>query len=163
MSRWLVRLVIALAVTVAGFLAVLVAGLRTGYAPVVDAVRRVNRVVWNPRAMRTAGAPGADASVIRHTGRSSGRVYETPVGVVPTGDGVLIALPYGSRADWLKNVLASGSATIVHEGSTFTVDRPVIVATSEVAEHFRPDDLRALRVFGVNQCLQLRCAPVTAV
>ena len=40
---------------------------------VLNAVRRVNRAIVNPRQMRSAGTPGAYASVIRHTGRTSGR------------------------------------------------------------------------------------------
>ena len=40
----------------------------------------------------------------------------------------MIALPYGPGANWVRNVLASGSATIVHEGQTLDVDRPEIVS-----------------------------------
>ena len=47
---------------------------------VLNAVRRVNRAIVNPRQMRSAGTPGAYASVIRHRGRTSGRPYETPLG-----------------------------------------------------------------------------------
>jgi hypothetical protein len=39
-----------------------------------------------------------------------------------TDDGFVIALPYGPGADWVKNVLASGSATIVNEGDTWLID-----------------------------------------
>jgi len=56
--------------------------------------------------------------------------------VTPTDDGVVIALPFGIRADWLKNVLAAGSATIVHEGETFGVDSPEVVPIDEAAGCF---------------------------
>jgi deazaflavin-dependent oxidoreductase (nitroreductase family) len=48
-------------------------------------------------------------SVIRHTGRKSGRRYETPVSPLRKGDVVAIGLLHG-RTNWVKNVLASGEA-----------------------------------------------------
>ena len=44
-----------------------------------NTVRRFNRAFGNPHQMKTAGTPGAYASVIRHVGRKTGRSYETPV------------------------------------------------------------------------------------
>lgn len=92
--------------------------MRAKYPPVLTAVRRVNRAVWNPRAMETAGQPGAMTAVIRHVGRTSGAPYETPIGTFATDDGFVVALPYGTTPDWLKNVLAAGSAVIVRAGAT---------------------------------------------
>ena len=72
--------------------------------------------------------------VIRHVGRrSSGRTYETPVDIIATDDGLLIALPYGTQADWLRNVLAAGSRDDRQQGESFDVDRPIIAATADVA------------------------------
>lgn len=75
---------------------------------VLNAVRRVNRAIFNPLQMKSAGTPGAYASVIRHHGRTSGRPYETPVGAVTTDDGFVIVLVYGSNTDWLKNCSPAG-------------------------------------------------------
>jgi deazaflavin-dependent oxidoreductase (nitroreductase family) len=135
---------------------VFVVGMRTKSPPVLKAVRKFNRAVSNPRQMESAGTVGAYASVIRHSGRTSGRPYETPVGAVATDDGFVIALPYGSQADWLKNVLASGSATIVDEGQTYRVDQPEIIPMEAAATHFPPKEQRNLRLFGVDQCLRVR-------
>ncbi len=68
----------------------------------------------------------------------------------------MIALPYGPNTDWLKNVLASGSATIVADGNTHRVDQPEVVPTDEAALLFPPEELRTLRLFGVDQCLRVR-------
>jgi len=140
-------------------LSVLVAGMRWKVPPVLDAVRRMNRSVTNPRVMRTAGSAGTQTSVIRHVGRTSGRAYETPVDIITTGDGYLIALPYGTRADWVQNVIAAGSATIVDQGRSIDVDAPIIAATSEVEHQITARTLRTLRLFGVTECLSLRTAP----
>jgi deazaflavin-dependent oxidoreductase (nitroreductase family) len=139
-------------------LSVLVAGMRWKIPPVLDAVRRMNRSVTNPRVMRTAGTADNQTSVIRHVGRTSGRAYETPVDVITTDDGFVIALPYGTRADWVQNVIAAGTATIVSQGRTVAVEAPIIAATSEVAHQIPPKTLRTLRLFGVTECLSLRRA-----
>jgi deazaflavin-dependent oxidoreductase (nitroreductase family) len=154
MCRSFVKLVGGLAAAVMIIGLVLLAGMRTKCPPVLTAVRRFNRAVGNPRAMKTAGTPGAYASVIRHVGRTSGNGYETPVGAFATDDGFLIALPYGQSADWVKNVLASGSAVLVDEGGTYRVTEPEIVATGDVVEHLPAGEQRMLRLFGVSESLR---------
>jgi deazaflavin-dependent oxidoreductase (nitroreductase family) len=148
----------AVAGTALVLLSVLVAGMRWNLSPVVDALRRVNRSLTNPRVMRTAGSTRNQTSVIRHEGRTSGRVYETPVDVVTTADGFLIALPYGTRADWVRNVMTAGSATIISQGEHIDVGAPTLVATAEVAGRLPARTLGTLRLFGVTECLHLRRA-----
>jgi len=134
---------------------IFVAGMRTKSPLVLNAVRRSGRATKR-FVLKSSGTPGGIASVIRHVGRTSGRPYETPVQAVATDDGFVIALPYGPNTDWLKNVLASGSATIVHEGNTYPVDGPEIVTTSVAAPLFTPKDQRTHRLFRVEQCLLVR-------
>ena len=136
-------------------LGVLMIGMRTKSPAALTAVRRFNRAVGNPRQMKTAGTAGAYAAIIRHVGRTTGQSYETPVGATATDDGFVIALPYGTQSDWLKNVLASASATLVHEGSTYQVDQPEVVPTSSVVQHLAAREQRMLRLFAVDQCLRL--------
>jgi deazaflavin-dependent oxidoreductase (nitroreductase family) len=131
-------------------------GMRRKSPSVLRTVRRFNRAFVNPRQLRTAGTPGAYASVIRHVGRTSGRAYETPVGAFATDDGFVIALPYGSDPDWLKNVMAAGTATLVHEGVTYRVDRPELIPTTEAAPFLPDKEVRNLGRFAVDQCLGLR-------
>ena len=130
---------------------VFVAGMRKKSPTVLRTVRRFNRAVVNPHMLATAGTPGAYASVIRHVGRRTGRAYETPVVAEPTGDGFVIALPYGTTSNWVKNVLASGSATIVDEGTTYRVDRPEVVPLGLMVDHFPAKDRRTLARFRVDQ------------
>jgi deazaflavin-dependent oxidoreductase (nitroreductase family) len=130
-------------------------GMRTKSPKVLDAIRRTNRAYINPR-QRDAGTPGAYASLIRHTGRTTGASYETPVVAEATEDGFVIALPYGSRADWLKNVLASGSATILHEGEIHRLGEPEVVSIETADEYFTPKDRRAHRIFDTRECLRVR-------
>lgn len=159
-TSWWRRLT-CVAGALAGALAVMAAvwfvGMRTKWAPVLDLQRRINRKVVNPRQMRTAGSPGAYAGVIRHVGRRSGRRYETPVVPFPTADGFVVVLPYGTRPDWVQNVLAAGTAELVHEGRVHVVDAPEVrpIEPAELPE----SEQRTLSLFGNDQCLELRRAP----
>jgi deazaflavin-dependent oxidoreductase (nitroreductase family) len=156
MLRRLIQFVVGLFFLLGVLVGVVLGGMRSKSPPVLNAIRRFNRNVGNPRQMATAGSPGAYASVIRHVGRTSGQEYETPIGAIATEDGFVVALPYGASADWLKNLLASGSATIVDEGSTYRVDQPEVVTMAEAIEDFPPKDRRMLRMFGVDESLRVR-------
>jgi hypothetical protein len=131
-------------------------GMRTRSPLVRDVVRRFNRAFGNPHQMKTAGTPGAYASVIRHIGRKTGRSYETPMVPFATEDGFVIALPYGSGTDWVRNVMASGSAAIVHEGNTYRVDQPELVPLVMAAPYMPAKEQRELRRFAIDQCLRVR-------
>ncbi len=138
--------------------ALLVMAMRAKYPPVVEAMSRFFRDVVNPEAMKTAGQPGADAAVVRHRGRTSGREYETPVMAVPVDDGFVIPLALGTDADWYKNVEAAGGAVIVSEGETVDVDSPEIIDAT-AAQAFVPEDAQKMAsFFGVEDYLKLHAA-----
>jgi hypothetical protein len=68
----------------------------------------------------------------------------------------LIALPYGKRTDWLKNLLDKGGATIVTNGRTYEVDRPEVIPMAGATVYFRPREQRMHRQFHVDAALQVR-------
>ncbi len=145
----------ALLIGLVAITGVLVGGMRAHWPPVVDTVRRINLRYLNPQQMDTAGQPGAFAQVLRHTGRRSGQVHETPLGIEPTDDGFVIALVYGERTQWLRNVLAAGRAEVIRDGQTYPVDRPQVVPLAEVAGFFTPADRRMSGLFGATEALRL--------
>jgi deazaflavin-dependent oxidoreductase (nitroreductase family) len=98
---------------------------------------RVNKYVTNPLQRLWAGwAPGM--GILEHVGRRSGRAYRTPLIVFPTngpdGPGIAVHLTYGRDRDWLKNVVAAGSATMRRHGRTITLTEPRIVSKEEAAQ-----------------------------
>jgi deazaflavin-dependent oxidoreductase (nitroreductase family) len=159
MLTWILGAIAVATTAVLALLALLVVALRTGRPSLVRVVRLAGRQVFNPRVLRTAGRPGASASVVHHVGRRSGRAYRTPVAVVPVPEGFVVVLPYGTSPDWLRNVLAAGTATIETEGERHLVARPRVVPTDEVREHLSASDRRAARLFGIDSCLVLPHAP----
>ena len=156
MSMQLATIAGALFVGLVAIALIVVLGWRAKSPIVFRPLIRLQRAIINPRQMRSAGQPGASTAVIRHRGRTSGRVFETPVSVVATDDGFVIALVYGSRTQWLRNVLANGSATIEHEGQSFQVDQPEIVPMQAVAARFAAGDQRGFRWLRVDQALRVR-------
>jgi deazaflavin-dependent oxidoreductase (nitroreductase family) len=120
-----------------------------------NALRMFTRAV-RPLALRSAGKKGSNTSVVRHVGRRSGRTYETPVIAAQHDDSFLIALPYGKRTDWLKNVLDKGSAAIVADGQVYEVDRAEVIPMADATSYFRPRQQRMHRQFHVDSALQVR-------
>ena len=156
-----IRIVLAVLVLALPAIAIVyVLGIRSKSSTVRDAARRFHYAVGNPLQMRSAGTPARYASVLRHQGRTTGRTYETPVWAVPTEDGFVIAVVYGSRTDWLKNVVANGAAAIVFDGDSYPVDRPEIVPVDSVRAFFPAAIQRTHRLVGVDRCLRVRWATV---
>ena len=159
MLRRVISAVAGLALAASAWMIFVVVAMRTKSPPMLRAVRRFNRGFTNRLQMRSAGTPGAYASIIRHRGRRSQREYETPVVPFATDDAFFIVLPYGPSADWVQNVLAAGAAEIVYAGETFSVDRPELVTTESVKRVFPPREQRTHRIFRVEHCLRLRRLP----
>jgi hypothetical protein len=67
---------------------------------------------------------------------------------------------YGPQTNWLRNVLAAGTATILQDGSAYDVDRPELVAMSEVLSHFPPSDRQGFKMLNVDHCLRVRTCAV---
>ena len=105
--------------------------------------------------MRSAGTEQSGTSIVRHVGRRSGRAYETPVVAAEHDDNFLIALPYGERTDWMKNVLASGKATVVTHGRTYGVDQPQVIPMTGATSYFGPKEQKLHRRFAVDTCLRV--------
>jgi deazaflavin-dependent oxidoreductase (nitroreductase family) len=142
----------------AAFATFVFVAIRTKSPPLLDAVRVFNRSFTNRLQRNSAGKPGAYAAVIRHQGRRSGRTFETPIVPFPVDGGFLVSLPYGPTADWVRNVLAQGSAVLTYEGRTVAVDRPEVVSSADVAHELPAGERRTHRLFRVEQCLRLHVA-----
>lgn len=116
-----------------------------------DWIRTLNRYVLNPAMLHLAGRKHWYASVIRHAGRRSGKIYSTPIVAerVP-GGGFIVPLPYGTGTDWLRNVLAAGRATITTGGRTFDVVDPHVIDAVEAAPKLTPRRRRTFERFGIE-------------
>jgi deazaflavin-dependent oxidoreductase (nitroreductase family) len=155
---WLVGVVLGLAGVIILVVGTYVVGLRLKLAFAQRGLIALTKHVVNPRMRKTAGQSGASAAIVRNVGRTSGQVYETPVGAEPVDGGFVIALPYGSRPNWLRNVLAAGEATLVHQGHAYRVDQPQVVPLEPFAAAFSPADQKLHQMFRVDNALHLHLA-----
>lgn len=120
------------------------------------ALARVNKVATNRVTTPFAHLlPGT--AVVEHRGRRSGRRYRTPVLVFGVGDGLRIALTYGAGTDWVRNVLAAGTAVVHTRGRAVPVTAPRL--GDDPAAGWAPLPVRwALRAIGASGYLD--CTPV---
>jgi deazaflavin-dependent oxidoreductase (nitroreductase family) len=117
---------------------------------------RANRVVTN-RLLRHIAWWLPGMGVLIHTGRRSGRSFQTPVFVFARPGGYVLALAYGTHADWVRNVLAADGATL------HTRRKLVPVTTPEITRQRRHPSLpwlprHAFGGGGVHDFLELHVA-----
>lgn len=84
---------------------------------------RFNRAVAN-RIVGSTIAKMPGFAMVHHRGRNSDRAYQTPVKIFRHGDGYVITLPYGSAADWVRNVLAAGGCELVVRRQRIALVKP---------------------------------------
>jgi deazaflavin-dependent oxidoreductase (nitroreductase family) len=111
----------------------------------------------NPVTRLFAGrAPGF--GVLTYRGRTSGRMYNTPINVFHRGDDYIFVLTYGSDAEWVKNVLAAGGCRILTRGRNVTLTRPEVIV--DPTRSLVPAPIRFIGHFGnVTEFLRMRPEP----
>jgi deazaflavin-dependent oxidoreductase (nitroreductase family) len=122
-------------------------------------VRVFNKHLLNPLMLRLAGRKHWYASVIEHTGRRSEKHYATPVVAERVPDGFLVPLPYGVGVDWLRNVLATGHATIRTHGQSCAVVQPEVIPAEAANRQLLPQRRRTYDLFGVENYLHVKPEP----
>lgn len=134
---------------------VFVVSMRTKFAPVQGLIRGMNKKLWNPMAMKEAGDADAKYSVIRHVGRTSGKTYETPVAIHEAEGALWVVLPYGTKVDWYKNLVAAGGGSAVHRGEVIEFGMPEVVSTADVLNLLPENEHGSIKTFKVDQSLRL--------
>lgn len=70
-------------------------------------------------------------AILRHTGRTSGKTYATPVVGLRTPEGFLIPLPFGDATQWAKNLFATGGGAFRFAGREYRIADPRVVGHEE--------------------------------
>ena len=91
---------------------------------------RFNRVGTN-RLQRLWAPYVPPYALIVHRGRTSGRVYRTPVTAFVRQGTLIVALPYGVDSDWVKNLLAAQGGEVVRRGRTSALSNPRVVSRDD--------------------------------
>jgi deazaflavin-dependent oxidoreductase (nitroreductase family) len=89
----------------------------------------------NRGTSRLAHSGHGPFSLIRHVGRKTGRVYETPLILARLGDDFVAELTYGPDVAWYRNVVAAGQCEVIFHGADYRIDRiePLDTATGLAA------------------------------
>jgi deazaflavin-dependent oxidoreductase (nitroreductase family) len=123
---------------------------------------RFGGVLWRiSRLTRPAMLPLAGKrwnpifAVVEHRGRTTGRLYRTPVAARRIGGGFIIALAFGAQVDWYRNLVAAGGGTIRWRGDVYSVTAPERVDAATVLPTFDRVQRRLLRIAGIDGYVQV--------
>ena len=110
----------------------------------------INKRVFNPGQIKKGVSP-----VLTHVGRASGRTFQTPLDAHPVDGGYIFILVYGSGSDWVKNIIAAGTASLRVEGEEIPLKSPRVI-TEEVAwELLPPTTKRPPKFLRISEYLQM--------
>lgn len=110
----------------------------------------INKRVFNPRAVA-----GGKWPVLTHVGRTSGATYHTPLDAHPVDGGYIFVLVYGSGSDWVRNILAAGSARLRVEGKEMDLAAPRVVGKDEAFQALAADVARPPRMLRITEFLRM--------
>ncbi|MYV99149.1 nitroreductase family deazaflavin-dependent oxidoreductase [Streptomyces sp. SID3343] len=110
----------------------------------------VNKRLFNPRAIA-----GGKWPVLTHVGRSSGATHHTPLDAHPVDGGYVFVLVYGSGSDWVRNVLAAGSAQLRVGGRDVHLAAPRLVGEAEAFQALSDEVNRPPRLLRITEFLRM--------
>ncbi|TQM32910.1 nitroreductase family deazaflavin-dependent oxidoreductase [Nocardia bhagyanarayanae] len=110
----------------------------------------VNKRVFNPRAIA-----GGKWPVLIHVGRVSGATYRTPLDAHPVDGGYLFVPVYGSGSDWVRNILAAGTARLRVDGTEVDLAAPRLIGTEEAFQAMPVDVARPPKLLRINEFLRM--------
>ncbi|HEX9036204.1 MAG TPA: hypothetical protein VF808_04355 [Ktedonobacterales bacterium] len=124
--------------------------------PLSANVARFNRHVTNRVMGLFAGwAPGF--AIVIHTGRTSGRIYRTPINAFRVGSTIRFALTYGPNTDWIHNIEAASGCDLLMGGRLLRLTNPQFGTDPTLA--WLPAAARPLlRRIGATQYLSMTIA-----
>jgi deazaflavin-dependent oxidoreductase (nitroreductase family) len=101
-------------------------------------------------------------SVVKHTGRRSGKMFETPVAAQRIDGGFVIALAFGSDAHWYRNLVAASGGALRWRGVEYPVGAPEAIDVDLALASFNGVQRAALRAANIDGFVRLPVAAPTA-
>jgi deazaflavin-dependent oxidoreductase (nitroreductase family) len=121
-------------------------------------IRIFNKYVTNRILRGFASFSHGPFAIIRHVGRRSGKPYETVIMVWPMGEGFVIALTYGPKVDWYRNILAAGGCTVFWHRRVYAVGKPEPIDVKTALPAFSPLHQFILRLIGIQDFVRVKFA-----
>jgi deazaflavin-dependent oxidoreductase (nitroreductase family) len=124
--------------------------------PAPEALRLFTVHILNPILRPFAGHLPGFATVV-YVGRTSGKTYRTPVNVFVRDGEFVFALSYGSKVNWVQNVMAASGCNLEYRGKKFRLTDPRVIVDPTL--HLLPIPARWIELSqGVTEFLILRPA-----
>lgn len=121
--------------------------------PMPRLMGKINKRVFNPREIRKGKRP-----VLIHTGRKSGQTFFTPLDAHEVEDGYLFIAVYGQQSDWIRNILASGTAKLRVGGDEVELSSPEVINTEAAVELLAKDTKMPAGFLQVDDYLRMKVA-----
>ena len=114
---------------------------------------QINKRLFNPRAVNSG-----KWDVINHVGRTSGETHRTPLDAAEVDGTFIFIVVYGSKSDWVQNILLSGWATLETAEEVVDLVEPRLIP-GETARTMIGDQVTLPpRILNVNEYLQMDIA-----
>lgn len=94
-------------------------------------------------------------ALLRHTGRRSGKRFETPVVARMTRSGMLVPIAWGAGSDWYRNTIAAGGCDIQLRGRWYRCTAPRVITREEALVELQEPMRTMARLGPVRQYLLL--------
>lgn len=125
--------------------------------PLAGKIFGVFTPVLNRLVMRIAGRRYVPLYILlRHHGRRSGRAYATPVVGLRVPGGFAIPMAFGEGADWYRNIVAAGGATIRRHGTEHQLADPIAIDPDSATSPFPAWQKPVFRALGIRRFLFLK-------
>lgn len=124
-----------------------------------DRVRVFNKYVTNRILRGLATRPRGPFAIIRHVGRRSGKPYEAVIMVWPLGQGFVVALTYGPKVDWYRNILAAEGGTVYWHKRVYTLEKPEPIDAKVALSAFPAAIRLILSRFGTHDFVWMKSDP----
>ena len=111
---------------------------------------QLNKRTFNKMEIKRGNRP-----VLSHVGRSSGKAYETPLDAHAVEGGYIFIANYGRDSDWVKNILAAGTAALRVDGDEVALVSPRMVPKDEARQQMAAQTKWPPRRMNVTECLRM--------
>lgn len=141
--------------------ALMIWAFRTGNPRAIRLLTSYHKHVTNPVMVRFFSGRSAQAGLIEHVGRQSGKAYVTPVTAHRAEGTIIVPLPYGTEVDWLRNLQTAGGGVVKLENRSFAVEEPEVVPVDRVLPLLPPFVARLVRLHDTKDALRLHVVGTT--
>ncbi|HEX2705988.1 MAG TPA: hypothetical protein VHM65_09535 [Candidatus Lustribacter sp.] len=129
--------------------------------PIPYVVTAFTHHLLNPLVLRAAGR--LSVGDLEHVGRSSGRVFHTPIMAFRESDVVTIALTYGTDVDWYRNLRAAGGGRLRLGGSLLRLGPPRPIGVDSAMARIPHPQKAILPIIRCRDFIELRVLGETPV